>query len=335
MSVRRLADEAVQPPTFAFSDENLKWAKKKVAEYPAGRQQSAVIPLLMRVQDQEGWISRAAIEHIADMLGMAYIRVLEVATFYTQFQLQPVGTRAHIQVCGTTPCMLRGAEAIREVCERRIHAEPHHTNADGTLSWEEVECLGACVNAPMVAIGHDTYEDLTVERFEEIIDAFAAGKGDQIKPGPQIARQFSAAEGGATTLTEKPTAKRTRVEFPPPPAAAPAAAPAPSAAAPTTPGRKHEVSEEAAPDLKAPARAPKVSVAKAESERLKAAAAAKANSKPNRAMREDATGAESPGGKIAGGKAPGKTAPSAPAKAKKGGVSPTLDAGAKPKGKKS
>ena len=139
MSVRRLADEAIQPKDFAFSAENLKWAEKKIAEYPAGRQQSAVIPLLMRVQDQDGWISRPAIEHIADRLGMAYIRVLEVATFYTQFQLHPVGTKAHIQVCGTTPCMLRGAEDIRAVCERRIHAEPHHTNADGTLDCVKVK----------------------------------------------------------------------------------------------------------------------------------------------------------------------------------------------------
>lgn len=235
MSVRRLADEAVQPPDFAFSAENDKWARAKIEEYPAGRQQSAVIPLLMRAQDQEGWVSRAAIEHVADLLGMAYIRVLEVATFYTQFQLQPVGTRAHVQVCGTTPCMLRGAEEIRGVCERRIHAEPHHTNPDGTLSWEEVECLGACVNAPMVMIGHDTYEDLTVERFEEILDAFAAGKGDSVKPGPQIARQFSAAEGGATTLTEQPTAKRTRVELPP---AAATTAPAAPPAKPAEPAAK-------------------------------------------------------------------------------------------------
>jgi len=258
MSVRRLADEAIQPKDFAFSAENLNWARKKIGEYPAGRQQSAVIPLLMRAQDQEGWISRLAIEHIADMLGMAYIRVLEVATFYTQFQLQPVGTKAHIQVCGTTPCMLRGAEDIRAVCERRIHAEPHHTNADGSLSWEEVECLGACVNAPMVAIGHDTYEDLTVERFEEILDAFAAGKGKSITPGPQIKRQYSAAEGGATTLTEKPTAKRTRVEFPPPPPpaaapGAPAAAPAPVAPAPAAKAKAASKPKAAAAEKKAPA----------------------------------------------------------------------------------
>lgn len=258
MSVRRLADEAIQPAEFAFSNDNLKWAERKIAEYPAGRQQSAVIPLLMRAQEQQGWISRAAIEKIAQMLGMAYIRVLEVATFYTQFQLKPVGTNAHIQVCGTTPCMLRGAEALREVCQNRIHHDPFHTNAEGTLSWEEVECLGACVNAPMVMIGQDTYEDLTVERFEEIVEAFAAGNGGSIRSGPQIERQFSAAESGATTLREAPTAKRTRVEFPPPPAPAPApgaaaAAPAPAtiAAAPAAKAPKA-----AAPATKAASKAP-------------------------------------------------------------------------------
>lgn len=310
MSVRRLADVAVQPEKFAFNAENAKWAEWKIGLYPAGRQQSAVIPLLMRAQDQEGWVSRAAIESIATMLGMPYIRVLEVATFYTQFQLQPVGSRAHIQVCGTTPCMLRGAEAIREVCQNKIHHEPHHLNEDGTMSWEEVECLGACVNAPMVAIFHDTYEDLTVERFEEIVDAFAAGKGDTIKPGPQVKRAFSAAEGGATTLKEKPTAKRVRVELPPPaPAATPAAAPAPAAAqAPTTPGRKSDVSEENAPALKGPKGSAKVSVAKAEGERAKANKSAKADGTPNKAMRENATGAESPAGKIDGGKSAAPTA---------------------------
>lgn len=351
MSVRRLADEAVQPKDFAFSSDNQKWAERKIAEYPAGRQQSAVIPLLMRAQDQQGWISRAAIEKVAQMLGMAYIRVLEVATFYTQFQLKPVGTNAHIQVCGTTPCMLRGAEALREVCQNRIHHQPFHTNAEGTLSWEEVECLGACVNAPMVMIGHDTYEDLTVERFEEIVEAFAAGKGSSIRPGPQIERAFSAAEGGATTLRESPTPSRSRVEFPPPsaPAPAPAATTAPgapaAAPAPTTPGRKREVSEEAAPALKEPVGAKKVSVAKAEAERIHADVAAKANGTPNRAMRPDATGAESPAGKIGGGKAPGKATRSAPGEgAASAGTAPDApdaadaeakQAGGAPKGKKS
>src|SRR5690606_2326252 len=196
MSVRRLADESVQPASFAFSNDNAAWAQKRIAMYPEGRQQSAVIPLLMRAQEQDGWVSRATIEAIADMLDMPYIRVLEVATFYTQFQLQPVGSRAHIQVCGTTPCMLRGAEDIRAVCQKHIHPEPHHLNADGTMSWEEVECLGACVNAPMVMIGQDTYEDLTVERFEEIVAAFAEGRGHEIVPGPQGERDSSAPVGG-------------------------------------------------------------------------------------------------------------------------------------------
>lgn len=332
MSVRRLADDIVQPAAFAFSNENLKWAENKIAEYPVGRQQSAVIPLLMRAQDQEGWVSRAAIERVGDMLGMPYIRVLEVATFYTQFQLQPVGTLAHIQVCGTTPCMLRGAEDIRAVCQRRINHEPHHTNADGTLSWEEVECLGACVNAPMVAIFHDTYEDLTPERMEEIIDAFASGKGDTIKPGPQTARQFAAAASGQTTLTEAPTATRTYKPFPPPPppadaAPAPAPQPAPAKAQePTTPGRKSEVSVEAAPAIKGPAPgAPKVSVARAEAARKAADRAAKADGTPNVAMREGATGAESPAGKINAGKTDTK-AKRAPATIS--ASSPATDAGA-------
>lgn len=237
MSVRRLAEETVQPASFAFTKENESWAAAKIAEYPAGRQQSAVLALLWRAQEQEGWVTRPAIETVARMLGMAYIRVLEVATFYTQFLLQPVGSRAHIMVCGTTPCMLRGAEDLRAVCERRIHPDAFETNEAGTLSWEEVECLGACVNAPMVMIGKDTYEDLTVERFEEIVDAFEAGDGDKIAPGPQIARVFSAAAEGATTLLEEPTAERTYRAFPPPSEPAPAAkapAPAPKAEKPAS-----------------------------------------------------------------------------------------------------
>lgn len=299
MVARRLADESVQPAAFAFTAENAKWAEWKIGLYPTGRQQSAVIPLLMRAQDQDGWVSRATIETIADMLGMAYIRVLEVATFYTQFQLQPVGSRAHIQVCGTTPCMLRGAEGLIEVCKSKIHHDPHHLNADGTLSWEEVECAGACVNAPMVAIFHDTYEDLTAERLEEIIDAFQAGKGDTIKAGSQIERLNSAAEGGRTTLLEKPSAKRTKFVPPPPPAdaAAPAApaAPAPAAApqAPTTAAKPKDVSEESAPALKGTPKQAKVSEAKAEGERKAADVAANADGTPNKAMRETAVGAES------------------------------------------
>ena len=208
MSVRRLAEDQFQPAAFAFNDENAVWADKTIQKYPAGRQQSAVIPLLMRAQEQDGWVTRAAIEKVADMLDMAYIRVLEVATFYTQFQLGPVGTRAHVQVCGTRPCMLRGSEKLMGVCRSKIHQHPFERNAEGTLSWEEVECLGACVNAPMIMIGKDTYEDLTPERLEEIIDTFNAGNGASITPGPQIDRHFSSPEGGPTSLlSEEPKAK--------------------------------------------------------------------------------------------------------------------------------
>ena len=326
MATRRLADESVQPASFAFSADNQAWAEKRIGLYPPGRQQSAVIPLLMRAQDQDGWVSRATIETIADMLDMPYIRVLEVATFYTQFQLQPVGSRAHIQVCGTTPCMLRGAEGLIDVCKSKIHAEPHHLNADGTLSWEEVECAGACVNAPMVAIYHDTYEDLTPGRLAEIIDAFHAGNGESIKPGPQIDRQFAGAEGGQTTLLEQPTAKREKFVPPPapdaPPAAAPAATPAaPAAPAPTAAGKPRDVVEENAPALKGTPQEAKVSEAKAEGERKAADLAAKADGTPNNAMREGATGAESRAEGIDDGKAVGKSRAKAPAE---GGTSASV-----------
>ena len=209
MSVRRLAESPVQPASFAFNSENAEWAKLAVRKFPEGRQQSAVIPLLMRAQDQEGWVTKAAIETVATMLSMPYIRALEVATFYTQFQLKPVGTRAHVQVCGTTPCMLRGAEALMDVCRARIHPDQFHLNPAGTLSWEEVECLGACVNAPMVMVFKDTYEDLTPERLGEIIINLDAGLA--VTPGPQNGRIYSAPEGGLTTLKdEKPLLKATR-----------------------------------------------------------------------------------------------------------------------------
>src|SRR6266853_922418 len=165
MSVRRLAPKEQQPANFTFSAENLAWAKQQIAKYPEGRQASAVIPILWRVQEQhDGWVSEAAIRAVADLLDMPYIRALEIATFYTMFQLQPVGKKAHVQVCGTTPCRLRGAGDIIEVCQSRIHHDPFHLSKDGNFSWEEVECLGACVNAPMVLIWKDTYEDLTKRR---------------------------------------------------------------------------------------------------------------------------------------------------------------------------
>jgi NADH-quinone oxidoreductase subunit E len=199
MSVRRLAPAEVQPKEFSFTAENLAWAKLQIAKYPDGRQASAVIPLLWRAQEQAGgWTPQKAIEYVADLLGMAYIRVLEVATFYTMFLLQPVGRKAHVQVCGTTPCMLRGSDDLFKVCRKRIHHDPFQVSADGDFSWEEVECLGACVNAPMVLIGSDTYEDLTPASFEKVLDGIASGK--PVAPGPQIDRQMSAPIGGATTL---------------------------------------------------------------------------------------------------------------------------------------
>jgi NADH-quinone oxidoreductase subunit E len=233
MSVRRL--DPVQPASFTFTAENVAWAKTLVSKYPAGKQASAVIPLLWRAQEQhDGWVSRAAIECVAKMLDMAYIRVLEVATFYTMFQLSPVGKKAHIQVCGTTPCMLRGAEDLIKVCQSKIHHDPHHLNADGSLSWEEVECLGACVNAPMIQVFKDTYEDLTPTQLEALIDDFQAGRKTQV--GPQNGRNQSMALGGATSLTDKSLYAKPRtfkrIEAPPPPAVAAASVPV---TAPPTP----------------------------------------------------------------------------------------------------
>jgi NADH-quinone oxidoreductase subunit E len=198
MSVRRLAPLEMQPKEFAFTAANAKWAKGQIAKYPEGRQASAVIPLLWRAQEQAGgWVPQKAIEHVADMLGMAYIRVLEVATFYTMFNLEPIG-RYHVQLCGTTPCVLRGAEDLKKVCHKRI-GDQFHVTPDGKFSWVEVECLAACVNAPMVQINYDFYEDLTPDSLEDILDELAAGI--EPKPGPQIDRQFSAPVGGPTTLT--------------------------------------------------------------------------------------------------------------------------------------
>jgi NADH-quinone oxidoreductase subunit E len=198
MTNRRLAPASLQPASFAFSDANLAWAKERIARYPEGRQASAVIPLLWRAQEQAGgWLPQKAIEYVAEMLGMARIRVLEVATFYTMFNLAPVG-KFHVQLCTTTPCMLRGSEALKAVCEDRF-GEQMHVTADGKFSWVEVECLGACVNAPMAQINYDYYEDLSATSFETILDELAAGRTP--KPGPQVDRQLSAPIGGATTLT--------------------------------------------------------------------------------------------------------------------------------------
>jgi NADH-quinone oxidoreductase subunit E len=197
MAVRRLAPPEIQPTEFSFTPENLDWAKDQIAKYPEGRQQSAVIPILWRAQEQAGgWLPQKAIEHVADLLGMAKIRALEVATFYTMFNLEPVG-KIHVQLCGTTPCVLRGADKLIKLCHEKI-GEQMHVAADGKLSWVEVECLGACVNAPVAQINADYYEDLTPATFAKVLDDLVAGK--EAKPGPQIDRQLSAPVGGPTTL---------------------------------------------------------------------------------------------------------------------------------------
>jgi NADH-quinone oxidoreductase subunit E len=201
--LRRLHHE--QPESFAFTPANLAWAEAQMKKYPEGRQASAVIPLLWRAQEQEGWLSRPAIEAVAEMLGMAYIRVLEVATFYFMFQLQPVGSVAHVQVCGTLSCMICGAEDLIGVCKDKIATKAHDLSADGKFSWEEVECLGSCSNAPMVQIGKDYYEDLTAERFSEILDELAAGKVPT--PGPQNGRYAAEPLSGLTSLMQHESGK--------------------------------------------------------------------------------------------------------------------------------
>lgn len=197
MSVRRLAKE--QPESFAFSEDTKAKAEWWIKKYPESRRQSAVIPILWLVQKQEGWVSEPAIRAIGELLGMAYIRVLEVATFYTMFQLEPVGKTALIQVCGTTPCMLRGANELMRVCKEKI-GDKDVLSADGRFTWQEVECLGACSNAPMAQINDYYYEDLTPETMAQIIDDFAAGQSP--KPGSRVGRHTSEPEGGARVLTD-------------------------------------------------------------------------------------------------------------------------------------
>ncbi len=196
--LRRLHKD--QPASFAFTPANFAWAQGQISKYPEGRQASAIIPLLWRAQEQEGWLTRPAIEHVADMLGMAYIRALEVATFYFMFQLQPVGSIAHIQVCGTTSCMICGAEDLVAVCKEMINPKAHALSADGNFSWEEVECLGACANAPMAQIGKDYYEDLTPEKLRDLITRFSAGEVPV--PGPQNGRYAAEPLSGLTSLKE-------------------------------------------------------------------------------------------------------------------------------------
>jgi NADH-quinone oxidoreductase subunit E len=197
LSVRRLAQ--VQPASFAFSATTLKRARELMGHFPEGRQQSAVIQILWLVQKQEGWVSEPAIRAVAELLAMPVIRVLEIATFYTMFMLEPIGDVALVQVCGTTPCQTRGSEALLAVCQRRF-GPSNHRSADGKFYWQEVECMGACSNAPMAAINDYYYEDLTAESFEKILDDFAAGK--KPKPGSATKRQGAAPDGGPMTLID-------------------------------------------------------------------------------------------------------------------------------------
>jgi NADH-quinone oxidoreductase subunit E len=201
--LRRL--HKTQPESFAFTSENQAWAEAQMTKFPEGRQASAIIPVLWRAQEQEGWLTRPAIEYVADMLGMAYIRALEVASFYFMFQLQPVGSVAHIQICGTTSCMICGAEDLVGVCKELINDKAHALSADGKFSWEEVECLGACANAPMAQIGKDYYEDLTADKFRALMAELAAGNVPV--PGPQNGRYAAEPLSGLTSLTEYESGK--------------------------------------------------------------------------------------------------------------------------------
>jgi NADH-quinone oxidoreductase subunit E len=215
MAVRRLAE--VQPASFEFTPENQAWVDKQIAKYPPGRQASAVIALLRRAQAQhDGWVPKPAIEKIGQILDMPYIRVLEIATFYSMFNLSPVG-KYFIQMCGTTPCVLRGSDGIKSVLEQRIGPQGRVT-ADGLFSWLEVECLGACCNAPMVQINDTYYEDLTPENFDKLLSDLAAGR--PVRQGSQTGRATSEPAGGLTSLTglygdnPEPPADLHSLEFP-------------------------------------------------------------------------------------------------------------------------
>jgi len=196
--LRRLHEE--QPTFFSFTTKNKVWAEAQIKKYPQGREASAIIPLLWRAQEQEGWLSKPAIEYVADLLGMAHMRALEVATFYFMFHLKPVGRVAHFQICGTLSCMLCGAEDLIGVCKEKISPNPHELSSDGNFSWEEVECLGACSNAPMAQIGKDYFEDLSKDTFAQIIEDLAVEKLPT--PGPQNGRFASEPINGLTSLME-------------------------------------------------------------------------------------------------------------------------------------
>ena len=201
--LRRLSKE--QPKEFKFTKPNLDWAKAQLKKYPKGRQASAVIPLLWKAPEQEGWVSKPAIEFVAGFLSMPEIRVLEVATFYFMFHLKPVGTKAHVQVCGTTPCMLRGSEDLINVCKSKISSDQNSRSTDGFLSWEEVECLGGCANAPLVQIGSDYFEDLDRLSFEKIISDIQENKIPE--PGSRVGRFSSEPSKMTKKLSKKGVSK--------------------------------------------------------------------------------------------------------------------------------
>jgi NADH-quinone oxidoreductase subunit E len=191
-----------QPDSFEFSPENIERARKTIAKYPEGRQASAVMPLLDLAQRQSGgWLPAAAIEYVADFLNIPPMRAFEVATFYTMYSLKPVG-RNRVQVCTTTPCWLRGSDEVLSACRSKLGIEPGETTADGAFSLDEAECLGACVNAPLIQVNDDYYEDLDGERTEALLDAL--GRGERPEPGSQSGRQMSAPEGPRTSLINDP-----------------------------------------------------------------------------------------------------------------------------------
>lgn len=240
MSVRRLAE--TQPGDFVFTDENKAWAKREIKKYPENREASAVIALLWQAQKQhENWLPEPAIRHVAEMLDMAHIRVLEVATFYTMFNLKPVG-RHFVQLCGTTPCWLCGADDLKAVC-RKVIGEQSSVTDDGAFSWLEVECLGACSNAPMVQINDEYYEDLTAENFEALLGDLRAGR--EVKIGSQTGRFSSEPLGGPFTLTEIGKVKAKAK-----PAKKPVPAVSPEAGKQTEPKLYSTAPDEGADDLK-------------------------------------------------------------------------------------
>lgn len=189
---------AAAQKSFAWSKDVEKSVKAHIAKYPEGKQQSAVMPLLDLAQRQNGgWLSQECIEYVAVYLDMPAMRVMEVATFYTMYILKPIG-RHHVQVCGTTPCWLRGSDKIMAAASKKLGIKKGETTKDGKFTLSEVECQGACVNAPMVMIDDDYFEDLTAESVTAILEDYANGKTP--KPGPQNTRHTSEPEGGLTTL---------------------------------------------------------------------------------------------------------------------------------------